>query len=242
MCGVPTLDSATNTLKLRGSPVVVTNTLYSTVPALLAETPAANTIALLDTAAFTGTGKRTKPLPMIYTGSLWRPFEDYATLFKIQFGTQATPAMNRSTTGVYAFPEPIIIPGELLNTDGDALYTITRTQKHGTVGTAAVRCRLGTDATDTNNSLLFQISPAQTPDLGAQTLISEAIRTSSTTLFTTSNGTLNANHAAGFWADKNTLINFSADQHMDYSLTTVSAGDSVDLLSIEVVLKTGVYL
>lgn len=242
MCGVPTLDSATNTLKLRGNPVVVTNTVYTSVPALLAETPADNTVVMLDPAALTGTGKRTKPLAMIYTGGLWRPFEDFATLFKIQFGTQATPTMNRSTTGVYTFSTPIIIPGGLLNTNGDSLYTITRTQKHGTVGTAAVRCRLGTDATDTNNSLLFQISPAATPDLGAQTLISEATRTSSTTLFTTSNGTLNANHAGGFWADKNTLIDFSADQHMDYSLTTISAGDSVDLLSIEVVLKTGVYL
>ncbi|WP_156797040.1 hypothetical protein [Nitrosomonas sp. Is79A3] len=226
---------------LNGSPVPVTNNVFASAPAMFAETSAENTVAFLSAAAFTGTGKRTRPLPMIYTGGLWRPFEDYATLFKIQFGTQTTPTMNLAAVGDYPLPTRIVIPGGLLNSDGDTLYTITRTQKHGAIGAAAVQCRMGKNAVSANNSLVFQIAPAAT-NLGGQTLISEALRTGANTFFTQSNGTLNANHAAGFFADKSTNVDFGVDQYLDYSLTTISAGDSVDLLSIEVVLKTGSYL
>lgn len=229
------IDRNTNNL------VAVTNQVFSSVPEMLAETPAENTCAFLSAAAFTGTGKRTKPLPMIYTGGLWRPYDDYATLFKIQFGTKTTPTMNLAAVGDYPLPTRIVIPAGLVNTDGDTLYTITRTQKHGAVGTAAVQCHLGMHASSANNSLVFQIAPAAT-DLSSQTLISEALRTSATTFFTQSNGTLNVNHVGGFFADKSTNVDFSVDQYLDYSLTTVSAGDSVDLLSVEVVLKTGSYL
>lgn len=223
---------------LSGSPVPVTNNVFASAPAMLADTPAENTVAFLSAAAFTGTGKRTKPLPMIYTAGLWRPFHDFATLFKAQFGTQVTPTMSLSAVGVYPFPSTIKIPGGLVK-DGDSLWVTTRTQKHGTVGAAAVRCRLGTSATDTNNPLLFQIAPVQTPDLGGQTLISETVRTSNTSLFTMSNGTLNANHSGGFFADKTTFLDFSIDQYLVYSVTTLAAGDSVDLLSIKIVLESG---
>lgn len=242
--GVPMFarDGSNNVIGLldRNTPVAVLNETFTTVAALLAETPAEGTCAYLSSAAFTGTGKRTKPLLMVYVSGVWRPFEDYALLFKAQFGTQAVPTMNRTTTGVYAFATTILIPGGLVK-DGDSLWTVTRTQKHGAAGTAAVRCRLGTNVDDTLNSLLFQISPAAT-DLGGQTLISEATRTTSTSLFSTSNGTLNANHASGFFADKATNIDFSVDQYLVYSLTTITAPDTVDLLSIEVGLKSGVLV
>lgn len=231
-------DSGSGQLLVNGAPIIVTNQVYASMAAMLSETPAENTAAYLSTTAFTGTGKRAKPLLMIYTGGSWRPFEDYALLFKAQFGTQSAPTMNRGSAGVYAFGTTIMIPGGLLKA-GDSLWTVTRTQKHGAAGTAAVRCRLGTSATDTNNPLLFQIAPAAT-DLGGQTLISEATIESNTSLFTMSNGTLNANHAAGFFADKNTFLDFTVDQYLVYSLTTITAPDSVDLLSIEVGIKCGV--
>lgn len=221
--------------------IIVTNNVFASVPLLLAETPAENTVALLSPAAFTGTGKRTRPLPMIYVGGLWRPFEDYAILFKIQFGTQAAPTMNLAAVGDYPFPNRIVIPGGLFNTDGDTMYTIVRTQKHGDLNIAAVQCRMGKNATPANNSLVFQISPAAT-NLGGQTSISETERTSLNTYFTQGNGILNTNHGSGFFADKTTNNDFSVDQYLDFSLTTITAGDSVDILSIEIAMKCGSYL
>lgn len=221
------------------NPVVVTNQAFSTVAAMRAATPATNTVALLSPAAFAGTGKPTVGVTVIYNGTNWEPLGGRQKLFKCMFGTQAAPTKNIASTTRFALTTDPIIPGGLLAANGHALEILARVQKHGAAATAVFRVWMGTSATYTNNSNLvpWTITSA---DLMSSTIFTEVIRTSATTLFTSSFCPFNNNAGASTFADRNTLIDFAADQHVTFAMQTLTTPDNFDLLEMEIFWKSGV--
>ena len=236
--GVVQQNATTGALEVGGADVAVTNADYDTVALLNAATPATGTVSLLNPAAFTGTGKPTAPIPMIYTGSRWEPLGGMAKLFKCQFGTKAVPTMTASSVARFTLATEPIIPGGLISANGDSLTLIARYQHNGTAAGIIVKPWLGTSATYTSNSPLAASTTATT-DLAGVTVFTEVTRITSTTAFTSSSGTINVNHATGFFGDRNTLLNFAADQYFTIAIDTVTAPDTLDLLSFEIVWKTG---
>jgi hypothetical protein len=234
-------NSTTGGLEVGGTDITVTNTSYDTVAAMNAATPATGTVALLNPAAFTGTGKITAPLAMIYTGSRWEPVGGTAKLFKCQFGTLATPTMVASSAARFALAADPIIPGGLLSADGDSLSVLARYHRHGTAGAIVIRNWLGTSATHTDNSFLVNYSHPATDALHS-TYITEAVRTTATTLFSTGFGGFHSAPTASLFAEKDTLINFAADQYLTFAVQTLTSADTMDLLEIEVSWKTGVLV
>jgi hypothetical protein len=61
-------------------------------------------------------------------------------------------------------------------------------------------------------------------------------------LFSSGFSALSGAPAASLFADKNTLINFAADQYLTFAVQTLTAADTMDLLEIEVIWKTGVLV
>jgi len=236
---VVTQNNITGDLEVAGVPITVTNTAYATVAAMTAATPATNTVSLLTPAAFTGTGKPTVGVPVIYNGTEWEPLGGRQKLFKCMFGTQASPTKNISSATRFALTADPIIPGGLLAANGHALEILARVQKHGAAATAAFRVWMGTSATYTNNSFLVPWNITIT-DLMSSTILTEVIRTSATTLFTSSFAPSNNNAGASTFADKNTLIDFNADQYVTFAMQTLTAPDNFDLLEMEIFWKSGV--
>lgn len=213
-------------------------TTYATVAAMNAAAPAANTIALLLPSAFTGTGKPTVSIPVIYNGTVWEPFGGSQVIFKVMLGTLAVPTVVLGAVGRFPLAVDPIIPGGLLATNGDTLEIQARSQKHGVAGTGTIRLWLGTDTTYTNNSFLTSFSITAV-DLQHTTMTTEVIRTSATTLFSSGNAVANGNSGASVFADKSTLINFAENQTITVAMNALTAADTYDLLELEVVWKMG---
>lgn len=213
------------------NPVVVTNQEYASVGALLAATPATNTVALLSPDAFTGTGKPTAGVPVIYNGTDWEPLGGRQKIFKCMFGTKSAPTKTVSANGRFTLATEPIIPGGLLAANGHGFEVLGRVQKHAANGTATFKIWLGTNATYTNNSIIVAW-PVTNTDGMSSTAHTKIIRTSATTLFTSNYAPDNNNAGANIFGDRNTLVDFTANQYLTFAMDVMSAGDSFDLLEI----------
>lgn len=223
------------------SPVVVTNQVFANVAAMLAATPAANTVAFLAPGAFVGDGSPVAPVPVIYTGTRWAPLNNRQQLFKAQFGTIATPSMTL-TGAPAAFPLSAYptIPAGLIQV-GDTLrfeYRIRRT------GTAAMSHALYFGAHATYNSNVAPIGPhsGSVVDLGGHDYACEFTFASATAGVSTRQLTLNSATGALALVDLSANVNIAADQKAYPAITVLSGTDSVALVHLEIVWIAGKLL
>lgn len=221
-----------------GVPVLVTNTVYASVPDMLAATPAANTVCFLSAAAFVGAGSPVAPVPVIYTGTRWAPFNNRQQLFKAQFGTIAAPSM--TVTGApAAFPLSAYptIPAGLLAV-GDTLKFEYRVRRHGI---AAMSHALYFGSHATYNSNVAPIGPqvGAVTDLTGHDYSAEFTFTSATSGVSTRNMLVNSGTGSTAMVDLSTNINIAADQKAFPAITVLSGTDSVDLIHLEIIWIAG---
>lgn len=220
------------------NPVVVTNQVFADVPEMLAATLPANTVCFLAPAAFAGAGSPVAPVPVIYTGTRWAPFNNRQQLFKAQFGTIAAPTM-LVTGAPAAFPLSAYpkIPANLLAV-GDTLRFEYRVRRHGV---AAMSHALYFGSHATYNSNVAPIGPqvGSVTDVTGHDYAAEFTFTSATAGVSTRNLLVNSGTGSTAMVDLSTNLNIAADQKAYPAITVLSGTDSVDLIHLEIIWIAG---
>jgi|CXWL01.1.fsa_nt_gi hypothetical protein len=223
---------------LEGTSVLVTNQVFADVPAMLAATPAAGTVCFLAASAFAGAGSPVAPVPVIYTGTRWAPFNNRQQLFKAQFETIAAPSMTvTGAPAAFSLSAYPTIPAGLLAV-GDTLKFEYRVRRHGV---AAMSHALYFGSHATYNSNVAPIGPqvGSVTDVTGHDYAAELTITSATSGVSTRNLVVNSGTGSTAMVDLSTNLNIAADQKAYPAITVLSGTDSVDLLHLEIIWIAG---
>ena len=204
-----------------------------------AETPATNTVALLDPSVFSGAGAPEAPITMIYNGTKWRPFSNRQQLFRIQFGNLTTPTMTLTgAPGAFALSAQPTIPANLLSI-GDTLRFEYRIRRHGTAAMSHA-LYFGSHATYNSNSAPIGPHTGAVVDLTSHDYSADFTFTSATAGESTRNLAINSSTGSTAITDLSTNINIAADQKAWPACTVLT--DSVDLLFLEIIWISGKFV
>lgn len=171
-------------------------------------------------------------------GVKWRPLTGRVTIAK-GVGSAATPLATINAAGKISLPNggmvqsgSLVIPANLLKVGMSIAFNF-RLKHKGTSGAWSSAVRIGTANSNTDSSAFF-LNGTATNDQDLW-IFKEANISSATTLQTDSFAVPNS-LTVGAFTDKNTQFNIANVMYLGVYIPSLSAGDSVDLLSYSVEL------
>lgn len=170
----------------------------------------------------------------------WRPAADRALLFSKKFGTTASPTItmtntSQATSSKFPLPADLVIPAGLLYAGCKLVlaFRFRRNVSLAGLGNVMLQCWMGTNATQTNNSLIWQANINDTDD---QDMFAspEIVFLTSTSVESTRNLSRGGAGLSQAVITANTLIDVASAMNISWrTLTTLNGNNTIDFLEYE---------